>query len=348
MASLSRNSDRDAVVDFVETPFFRDYKDIMYRKSNSTKNWRLLLDIFRPTVLLCIGVALVVYTSLYLLLQLGPRERREERTCVYISNVSCYIYGALFSQGGKHLPFSASGRFLVASWWIFSIVMSATYSAKLIANLAVPRVDKPFSSTRELLENTDYKWGVVGKSSTYSLLSISKDSDIQELWKKMVIFNKTDPSVFSRSITDHIEKVLTEPYAYVMGHDKLGNGTDCKVTFLREKLFEYSKGMALPQDSPLKEDFDKVMIHLSETGFLNRLAKKWIISDGQCLVGKSAATVVTLEDMHSAFYLLLAGFGASCCILIFEWLYRMMQSYRFEKQKKDFAISSQCNPLLCY
>ncbi|XP_067682112.1 glutamate receptor ionotropic, kainate 2-like [Haliotis asinina] len=331
MASLSRNSARDAVIDFVETPFFRDYKDIMYRKLNSTKSWRLLLDIFRPTVLMCIGVALLAYTCLYLLLQFGPRERREKRTCHNIANVSCYIYGALFSQGGEHLPVSASGRFLVASWWIFSIVMSATYSAKLIANLAVPMVDKPFTSIKELLQNTDYTWGVVGKSSTYSLLSISKDTDIQELWKKMVMFNKTDPSVFGRRVTDHIEKVLNEPYAYIMGHDKLGNGTDCEVSYLREKLFQYSKGMALPKHSPLKDDFDREMIHLSETGFLNRLAKKWIISSTTCLDGKPASTVVTLEDMHSAFYLLLAGFGASICILVFEMLYRTLVSYRFEK-----------------
>ncbi len=73
----------------------------------------------------------------------------------------------------------------------------------------------------------------------------------------MVTFNSSDPDVFSGSNDKHIQKVLSENYAYVMGHDKLGSDIDCQVTYLREKLFEYSKGMAVPQGSPLKDDFDR-------------------------------------------------------------------------------------------
>ena len=99
MASLSRNSARDAVIDFISTPFFKDYKDIMYKRLDVTKDWRLLLDIYRPSVLLCIGAALIGIIILYLVIQFSPNEIRDRQNCRNVSNVGLYVFGALFSQG---------------------------------------------------------------------------------------------------------------------------------------------------------------------------------------------------------------------------------------------------------
>ena len=74
----------------------------------------------------------------------------------------------------------------------------------------------------------------------------------------MCIFNQTDTSVFSGSNSAHIQKVMSEKYAYIMGHEQLGDQIACQITYMREKLFEYTKGIALPQESPLKDNIDMV------------------------------------------------------------------------------------------
>ena len=61
---------------------------------------------------------------------------------------------------------------LVASWWLFSIVMGATYSGNLIAFLTVQLETQPFHSLEEMLDQDTYIWGTVDKTATYRLLMV--------------------------------------------------------------------------------------------------------------------------------------------------------------------------------
>lgn len=54
---------------------------------------------------------------------------------------------------------------MITFFWLFSIIMVATYSGNLIAFLTVTIDKPPFNSLEELVEHDDYKWGVL--SGTY-------------------------------------------------------------------------------------------------------------------------------------------------------------------------------------
>ena len=63
--------------------------------------------------------------------------------------------------GSPWTPRSHSGRILVAFYWIFCIVMVATYTGNLTAFLAVETVTMPFNSLSEMIQQNDYTWGLV-------------------------------------------------------------------------------------------------------------------------------------------------------------------------------------------
>ena len=74
------------------------------------------------------------------------------------------------------LPGSSSGRVLVAAWWLFCIVMGATYSGNLIAFLTVRLEVKPFHSLQQMLDQDTYVWGAQYKTATYQMLVVRSGS----------------------------------------------------------------------------------------------------------------------------------------------------------------------------
>ncbi|XP_046548114.1 glutamate receptor 3-like [Haliotis rubra] len=233
-----------------------------------------------------------------------------------------YMLGAIFHKGGSNLPVSVSARILVAAWWLFTIILASVYSANLIAVFAVPKTAKPFTSLKELLQNTDYKWGLIGGGSTEQFISTSTDPDIQAFWQNIVKFNETDSSVLTGDTYQHFEKVLKGRYAVLYGHERMSKEVACNVEYLGEKLTVYSKGLALPEGSPLKEDLDEIMLNLQENGILRMLDKKWLLNEWQCEGDARTNVTVTLTDIQSIFYVLFIGLGGALLSLILECLAR--------------------------
>ncbi len=63
--------------------------------------------------------------------------------------------------GYPWLPRTQSGRILVGFFWVFCIVIVATYTENLIAFLVVDSVVLPFTNLAELAAQSEYQWGVV-------------------------------------------------------------------------------------------------------------------------------------------------------------------------------------------
>ena len=70
-------------------------------------------------------------------------------------------------------PRAQSVRFVVGFWWVFSIVVMATYSGNLIAYLTVSRIELPFDSVVAMLESREFKFGVMGGTVVEGLLQVS-------------------------------------------------------------------------------------------------------------------------------------------------------------------------------
>ena len=76
----------------------------------------------------------------------------------------------------------ASLRFIVGFWWLFCIVIVATYSGNLIAFLTVDKYNAPFETLKEMAEKGEYKFGTIGGTSFEALMQVLFQSDRSCTW----------------------------------------------------------------------------------------------------------------------------------------------------------------------
>ena len=76
------------------------------------------------------------------------------------------------------LPFafrSVSTRIIATMWWLFILVVTASYTANLAAFLTVERMESPIESAEDLAKQTKIKYGCVGSGSTRAFFRVGGD-----------------------------------------------------------------------------------------------------------------------------------------------------------------------------
>ena len=69
-----------------------------------------------------------------------------------------------FFEGFSPQPRALSTRLIVTSWWLFCLVILASYVGNLVAFLAVEQQKIPFTNLHGLLQQEEYLFGVLSNS----------------------------------------------------------------------------------------------------------------------------------------------------------------------------------------
>ena len=93
---------------------------------------------------------------------------KDQKQNISINYVSTIILGCYF------LPSVSSVRTIVSFWWLFCIVVLATYSGNLIAFLAIDKHSTPFETLLELSKQNEYKFGTLGATGWEAVFNVIK------------------------------------------------------------------------------------------------------------------------------------------------------------------------------
>lgn len=97
-------------------------------------------------------------------------------------------------QGGGEAPKAISGRILVASYWLFVVLMLATFTANLAAFLTVERMQTPVQSLEQLARQSRINYTVVKDSDTHKYFINMKfaEDTIYRIWKELSLNATSD------------------------------------------------------------------------------------------------------------------------------------------------------------
>ncbi|XP_066261896.1 glutamate receptor ionotropic, kainate 2-like [Euwallacea similis] len=237
--------------------------------------------------------------------------------------------GSITTQGCDILPKGVCSRIATASWWFFSLIITATYTANLAAFLTMSKKDDSIKSVEELAAQSKVKYGCLRNGATASFFEHSNNSLYQRMWNTMI---NEKPSVFEDSNVKGVERVMStknELYAFFIESTGIDYELErkCDLRRIGDLLDSKSYGIGMPLNSGYRNDINRVLLQLQEKGELGKLKEKWWKEERE---GDPCPTIVpgnsdalALENVGGVFIVLIAGIGIAFLIAILEFLWNV-------------------------
>ncbi|XP_050405393.1 glutamate receptor ionotropic, kainate 4 [Patella vulgata] len=340
--------DREYVMDFT-FPFYQDALSVLIKKPDpSSTKWRTMIEPFHSEVLMCIGLSLLGSSVILFLLEKWnpfysqePYLQRYAGTHIF-QDAFWYMYGAMLTQGGEHLPDSQAGRTMISTWWLFSIIMAATYSGNLIAFLTVTKDKPPFETLSELISDSDYRWGLPSGTKIRMEVEYSSNDVLKRVWNTIAVDALYDPRVLSIDKDVHIDLVKGGYYAFIADKSslKIPMLTDCDLYLLKETFTPLQYGFGLQNRSAYTEMFSKEMLSIYESGLLQIWQRRWWNATPFCKGElQTVSKPISLVDVQSSFFLIGIGIVVAAIALGFEHFFLKYCS----RQKQQPCVTTKAS-----
>ncbi|XP_064595457.1 ionotropic receptor 25a-like [Liolophura sinensis] len=312
---------RDTVIDYTK-PYMDDSIGILTRKPQRGANLFQMMRPFSTNVWVCIVVVILLGAVLLTVInRLTPYGKRHPGDQDFVVDEHSFsqnlwiIYMSVVEQGAVYIPAANSSRCILGFWWIFTILIIATYTANLAAFLTVADPPPAINTLAQLLQQKDLGVLVQDGSNLWSMFKDSKTDIYQEMWKRL----QGSPSV--DGLDAALPYVRTGKYAYVGDRSTLEYvaAQECHTFVMAEESFNAGTyGLVMTEDSPFKEAMDYFIMKMLEAGLLTNWRQKWWARADNC-TSKSrtgSASGLSLDTLGGVFIVYLACAGLAVIILL--------------------------------
>uniref|UniRef100_A0A1A9W8M4 Ionotropic glutamate receptor C-terminal domain-containing protein n=1 Tax=Glossina brevipalpis TaxID=37001 RepID=A0A1A9W8M4_9MUSC len=197
VTALKMYSEREEVIDFVAPYFEQTGISIVMRKPVRETSLFKFMTVLRLEVWISIIAALIVTAvMIWLMDKYSPYSSRNNRQAYpypcreFTLRESFWFALTSFTpQGGGEAPKAISGRILVAAYWLFVVLMLATFTANLAAFLTVERMQTPVQSLDQLARQSRINYTVVEGSDTHQYFINMKfaEDTLYRMWKELAL-----------------------------------------------------------------------------------------------------------------------------------------------------------------
>ncbi|XP_063064073.1 glutamate receptor U1 [Engraulis encrasicolus] len=339
VADLTMTAGREAAVE-LSKPFMQTgLSFIMPRDmAAASTGYCDLLSPFSTHVWVGILVSyLLTSLCLYLVSRISPQEwegPESEDSSFSLPHSFWYIAGALTLQGAGPHPKSVSGRLISAIWWLFSIVLLATYFSRVSAWLQSDHSHLSIENFHDLADQNVIEYGTVDGGSTLQFFKTSQSAVYRKIYEHM----ERRKSLVSSS-EEGIRRVQEGNFAFIgeaVSLD-LAVARHCDLVRSPQVIGMRSYGIAAPLGSPLVKNLSTAILQLSESGELDYLRSKWWASG--CIALPAQAEALTPATLKGLFLLLALGLAAGFACALLE-LGAQARTHAKEQKKSCCSVLS--------
>ncbi|CAH1991558.1 unnamed protein product [Acanthoscelides obtectus] len=380
ITALIMTADKEEFVDFVAPYFEQTGITIVMRKPIRKTSLFKFMTVLKLEVWLSIVAALIVTGFMvWFLDKYSPYSARNNKEAYpyecrefTLKESFWFALTSFTPQGGGEAPKALSGRTLVAAYWLFVVLMLATFTANLAAFLTVERMQAPVQSLEQLARQSRINYTVVRDSETHKYFINMKNAEdtLYRMWKELTLnastddtryrvwdypireqyghillaINDSDPVVNAQEGFRNVQKHLDADYAFI--HDsseiKYEISKNCNLTEVGEVFAEKPYAVAVQQGSHLQDQISKTILKLQKDRFFEGLQEKyWNHSaQGNC-PNTDDNEGITLESLGGVFIATLFGLALAMVTLVGEVLYyRRKQKLEEANRKQQKALYS--------
>ncbi|THK33259.1 ionotropic receptor 25a [Diachasma alloeum] len=360
IGALTMTSEREEVIDFVAPYFEQSGILIVMRKPVRETSLFKFMTVLRVEVWLSIvGALTLTAIMIWILDKYSPYSaRNNKRIYPYpcreftLKESFWFALTSFTPQGGGEAPKALSSRTLVAAYWLFVVLMLATFTANLAAFLTVERMQAQVQSLEQLARQSRINYTVVANSTTHQYFQNMKNAEdkLYNVWKEITLNSTSDQveyRVWDYPIKEQYGHILqsintvgpvkdskegfrkvieSEKAEFAFIHDsseiKYEVTRSCNLTEIGEVFSEQPYAVAVQQGSHLQEEISRKILDLQKDRYFETLsATYWNASlKGTCSVADENEGI-TLESLGGVFIATLFGLALAMITLAGEVIY---------------------------
>ncbi|OAD59386.1 Glutamate receptor, ionotropic kainate 2, partial [Eufriesea mexicana] len=382
VAGLTMTSEREEVIDFVAPYFEQSGIQIVIRKPVRKASLFKFMTVLKVEVWLSIvGALTLTGIMIWILDKYSPYSARNNKQlypypCREFTLKESFWFAltSFTPQGGGEAPKALSSRTLVAAYWLFVVLMLATFTANLAAFLTVERMQSPVQSLEQLARQSRINYTVLINSSTHQYFMNMKNAEdkLYTLWKEITLNSTSDQveyRVWDYPIKEQYGHILqaimqigpvadtkegfrkvieSENVEFAFIHDsseiKYEVTRNCNLTEVGEVFAEQPYAIAVQQGSHLQEEISRKILDLQKDRYFELLASKYWNQTlkAQC-VNSDDNEGITLESLGGVFIATLFGLALAMITLAGELFYYRKRNNQDKKKgkKKPKTIDSE-------
>jgi len=272
---------------------------------------------FSLNVWLLIFGSTIVSGIVFCLLERERNEALEGRPIVYVFGMSLwYSFCNMVAHDAGFEARTGAGHLLSVGVYVLSLVLVASYTANLAADLTLAKPDYIISGL------DDIKNGKIPFNRIGVLLGSSVEAYyLAEISNGQLNFN---PMHSRQEIYDCIlNGTIDLSFIDIGTAEYVTNNVYCNLTIVGSSFWEGTFGITMPKQWVYEQDLDVNLLALGESGDLENLQSKWIATNN-CPALPETSTPIEIESMGGLFL-----FSAMICglsLLLFTW--KKIQSAR--------------------
>jgi ABC-type amino acid transport substrate-binding protein len=214
------------------------------------------------------------------------KQHRKERAAEYALEATFMVLGA----GSTPTSPSWSTRLVFIGWGIVAVILLATYTANLTANLTVSQLATPFKTLEEMSRDSNVRFAVVVNGSIETYFRTSSDRVARSLVDRMELFPNNAEAV--GAVRDRDNPVFAAMLDYPVAV-WWATQPPCDLALGADTFGPGALVMAFPKGSPLAEPLSASLLRLTDDGTVAELRREWL-STASC--GGAAESEVAGEQ----------------------------------------------------
>jgi len=310
VAAMTMTSEREEVIDFVAPYFDQSGISIIIRKPVREQSLFKFMQVLKPQVWLAIlGAVIVTALMLWLLDRFSPYSARNNKEAYpepcrefTLKESFWFALTSFTPQGGGEAPKALSARVLVAAYWLFVVLMLATFTANLAAFLTVERMQTTIQNLEELARQSKINYTVLKDSPymEYFKNMANAEEDLYRVWKDLTLNSSVGDQSKYRVWDYPIKEQYTSIYKVIKktgmvssseeGFERVLDNTEgnfafihdasevkyefynnCNFTEVGEPFAEQPYAVAVQQGSHLNEEISRVVLELQKDRYFETL-----------------------------------------------------------------------------
>ncbi|KAF5296313.1 hypothetical protein FQA39_LY12530 [Lamprigera yunnana] len=251
-----------------------------------------------------------------------------------------FSYGALVRQGSVMFPTADSTRLVFATWWIFTTILTAFYTANLTAFLTLSLFTLPVAEPSDIGAKR-YTWiAEKGNLIQEEHENVLKDA-LMGSTAKYLNGNKTE--IIENQVKDmnflYIEdKLIAEDLMYkdylAKARDNLLQSERCIYVITTWPVIQCPRSFAYKKDFKYKPVFDHMIKELFESGVVKYKVRTHLPKASICPLNlKAIERQLRNTDFLLTYYVITTGFVMSLLSLLVELL--LGTKYKSTELKQD-------------